>query len=96
MLEPTELGKLYVNELNDLGYFGKNYGRNANDFLRDCGFQLKHEPSGDWVPQVDLLNKGFVTNRHPWNKNGKSGYNCKWNKAWFSEVLSVKLKKCNN
>ena len=76
MLEPTDLGRRF-------GYSGAEMNR----VLERLGLQTR--PNGkDWIPteQGDLIS--FY---HSWNKNGKSGYNYKWNVSEVEKLMPKSL-----
>lgn len=66
MLEPTELAKR----------LDFNSAQSLNKTLRDMGLQNK--VNGEWIP-TDA--GAAICSRHSWQneRNGKSGYNLKWN-----------------
>ncbi len=71
MLEPTELGKVF--EIS---------AQAMNKKIAALGLQTKE--TGSWEP----TNKGIsICTRHSWTKEGKSGYNYKWNKSKIEELI---------
>jgi len=71
MLEPTELGKVF--EIS---------AQAMNKKIAALGLQTKE--TGSWEP----TNKGIsICTRHSWIKEGKSGYNYKWNKSKIEELI---------
>lgn len=71
MLEPTELGKVF--EIS---------AQAMNKKIAALGLQTKE--TGSWEP----TDKGAgICTRHSWTKEGKSGYNYKWNKSKIEELI---------
>lgn len=83
MLEPTELGRMFKEELGQFGFTHGNTGINANNFLAYKGVQSKN--NGFWS-----ANEGFeqYTFRNPWNSKTKEGYNLKWNIDFFRSLIN--------
>jgi len=74
MLEPTELASK----------LGVSSAIMMNRLLADAGLQIKTEDG--WVA-TSLGNN--ISTRHAWNRNGKSGYNYKWNLEKVKSILET-------
>jgi len=73
MLEPNELGKR----------FGVS-GQRINQILGQHGLQMK--VGGVWLPTDEGIEH---CQRHAWTRNGKSGYNLKWDLILVEELLEA-------
>lgn len=77
MLEPTELGEMFKQQLSGLGFTHGNAGVNTNRFLASKGFQSKQGTL--WVASKNLTDgKQYMKHAVPLSC-GKSTYNLKWN-----------------
>jgi len=74
MLEPKELGQM----------FGISAIK-MNQLLEDIGLQTN--VGKKWIPSEQALH---LCSRHLWNKNGKSGYNYKWNYEKIKKLVEEK------
>ena len=74
MLEPTELASK----------LGVSSAIMMNRLLADAGLQIKTEDG--WI-STSLGSS--ISTRHAWNRNGKSGYNYKWNLEKVKSILET-------
>lgn len=72
MLEPTEMAP----------HFGLSSGMAMNRELAKAGLQVKDH--GKWVPTTAGEAMSYT---HSWERNGKSGYNIKWNLEGVRSLL---------
>ena len=75
MLEPTELGKLF-----------NLSGSKMNKTLESLGLQARI--NNGWV--VTDVGSSHAQ-KHSWVKNGKSGYNYKWNVSVIKDLINKTL-----
>jgi phage regulator Rha-like protein len=73
MFEPTEISER----------LGISSAIKVNKLLKDKGLQIK--VGNDWEA-TDLVPKGMVI-KHAWKKDGKSGYNLKWNFEFVKKII---------